>query len=635
MRLLLLFLALGCLPASAQGLIETDTELLELFRQNTAPGVYELAARTFTRPGSATFGADPGRLTGTREQPIVIRGQGIDQTVIECPQLCFFSNNDFVVFEDLTIRGAVNSQNLKHWIFRRVRFVDIATPQLNRLTFGGQALGVVYKTAGGGEGAGPILFEECQFEPAILAQPDTVLDFVGVQGVEIVDSVFERCNRGCLQAKGGSGTVVPFRIEGNVVKDAGDRGFFVGGGAGPRFFDPPIEISRHEFGAATIRNNIIIGGKACFAVSTFGGPVLVENNLCFGQSLYLWRVLRENTDLAIDVSRDLTVRNNVFAGFTGENEFAFNYSANSPEHFIWDSILFESNAFDRDMETETYWPPARLADNLFSADIGIVLDEGIPRVGSEAITAAGIGPNVWVGPARISTGGVVSAASYIAGAVAPAQIISIFGGGFGEGLHVATQTPLPTRLGDLEVFLIDALGFRRALRLLVVSPGQINAILPEDAALGSSRIEVSGPNVEPAEAPVAVERVSPGLFSANANGMGVAAAAAIRINADGEQTPLPVLQGAGLLSGVPLELGDGGDSIVLLLFGTGLRGASSVEVSIGGLPAEVLGVAAQGEFEGLDQINVRIPPALAGRGEVDVRVVVDGKAANVVTVVIG
>jgi uncharacterized protein (TIGR03437 family) len=44
---------------------------------------------------------------------------------------------------------------------------------------------------------------------------------------------------------------------------------------------------------------------------------------------------------------------------------------------------------------------------------------------------------------------------------------------------------------------------------------------------------------------------------------------------------------------------------------------------------------AQGQFDGLDQLNVGpLPRSLAGKGEVDIVVTIDGKQANVVTVAI-
>src|SRR5690606_27495351 len=148
-------------------------------------------------------------------------------------------------------------------------------------------------------------------------------------------------------------------------------------------------------------------------------------------------------------------------------------------HFVWDSFVIEENAFDRDPEMGRYWPEGVVTrNNAFDADAGIVMDSGVPRAGSPELLAAGIGPTIWVGPARLAAGGVVSAASFQGGSVAPDQIVSIFGGGFGSELHVATATPLPPRLGGVEAVLLDAFGFQQQLRMLVVSPGQINAILP-------------------------------------------------------------------------------------------------------------------------------------------------------------
>ena len=76
---------------------------------------------------------------------------------------------------------------------------------------------------------------------------------------------------------------------------------------------------------------------------------------------------------------------------------------------------------------------------------------------------------------------------------------------------------------------------------------------------------------------------------------------------------------------------------VLTLFGTGWRGrreAGDVRVTVGGLLATVLLAGAQPEFAGLDQINVRLPGELAGRGEVEIVVEVGGRVANPVRMVV-
>jgi uncharacterized protein (TIGR03437 family) len=73
----------------------------------------------------------------------------------------------------------------------------------------------------------------------------------------------------------------------------------------------------------------------------------------------------------------------------------------------------------------------------------------------------------------------------------------------------------------------------------------------------------------------------------------------------------------------------------LSLYGTGIRlrqSLSGVRVSVGGVDLPVIYAGAQGDAPGLDQVNLLLPRALAGRGEVEVALTVDGRTANAVTI---
>jgi hypothetical protein len=73
-----------------------------------------------------------------------------------------------------------------------------------------------------------------------------------------------------------------------------------------------------------------------------------------------------------------------------------------------------------------------------------------------------------------------------------------------------------------------------------------------------------------------------------------------------------------------------GDTLELTLPGTGIRNRSdlsAVTASVGGVPARVT-AAEPSEEDGVDLIRLILPPALAGRGIVDIIVQVDGKMAN-------
>jgi uncharacterized protein (TIGR03437 family) len=82
------------------------------------------------------------------------------------------------------------------------------------------------------------------------------------------------------------------------------------------------------------------------------------------------------------------------------------------------------------------------------------------------------------------------------------------------------------------------------------------------------------------------------------------------------------LNGAGQIVARPIDLGPATDQVFLLLYGTGIRGrgtAPTNSVTIAGLGQQVSYSGPQGEFVGLDQVNVRLNRNLAGRGLVEIK----------------
>ncbi len=77
------------------------------------------------------------------------------------------------------------------------------------------------------------------------------------------------------------------------------------------------------------------------------------------------------------------------------------------------------------------------------------------------------------------------------------------------------------------------------------------------------------------------------------------------------------------------------DDLILSIFGTGIRkggSLSAVSVTIGGANQQVDFAGPHGTFVALDQINIRLSRALAGRGVVEIILTVDGKTANTLTI---
>jgi len=234
-----------------------------------------------------------------------------------------------------------------------------------------------------------------------------------------------------------------------------------------------------------------------------------------------------------------------------------------------------------------------------------------------------------------TTVAAVSAASFAKDApLAPESIASLFGQGLAAATQQAAATPLPTLLADVSVSVTDSAGVDRWAPLFFASPGQINCQIPAGTATGTTTVRVFRQNRVVARGQVRIEPVAPALFTANSDGKGAPAAVALRVAAEGTQTQLPVFQcgaAAGSCAPAPIGLGAESDQVILLLFGTGIRGEKSVSVRIGGIDAPVLGASAQAQFVGLDQVNVRLPRDLRGRGEVELTLAVEGRAANTVT----
>jgi len=228
----------------------------------------------------------------------------------------------------------------------------------------------------------------------------------------------------------------------------------------------------------------------------------------------------------------------------------------------------------------------------------------------------------------------VSAASFNGAALAAESIVSAFG----TGLATTTQSGGGTSLGGTTVRVVDSAGTERPAFIFFVSPSQANFQIPPGTTAGAASVNITASNGVVSSQTAQIAAVAPGLFAANANGQGVAAALALRVKPDNSQTFEPVAfydTAQGRYASRPLDLGPETDQVFLVLFGTGIRFRSSlsaVTATIGGVDAQVTFAGAQGQFVGLDQVNLRVPRSLIGRGEIDVALMVDGKAANIVNV---
>ncbi|MFN7946645.1 MAG: CAP domain-containing protein [Blastocatellia bacterium] len=298
---------------------------------------------------------------------------------------------------------------------------------------------------------------------------------------------------------------------------------------------------------------------------------------------------------------------NIAAGY-GDAASTFNQWKNSPAH---NANMLNANyavigigrAYNAGATYRWYWT------NDFGSYVDATLDAGqvTPPVVPNVVT--------------------VNAANY-QNTVTPESLAAAYGSNLTTSTTTAAALPLPTNLGDTMVTVNGT-----AAQLLFVSPTQINYVIPRNVAAGSATVRVTRSNgTVVASGAVNVNMVAPSVFTWSSNGQGLPAGLT---TFDGTYFQ-PVANADGTAR--PLSVGTDANPNFLVLFGTGVRNRTSlsnVSVMIGGISTEVQFAGAQGSFTGLDQINVKLPVSLRGRGNVDIKVNVDGQQANSVSVYIG
>jgi uncharacterized protein (TIGR03437 family) len=250
-----------------------------------------------------------------------------------------------------------------------------------------------------------------------------------------------------------------------------------------------------------------------------------------------------------------------------------------------------------------------------------------------------IGHSYEIQPASaIGAATTVSAASYKGTALAPDSIAAAFGANLASATKAATATPLPTVIDGTTVKVKDRANVERAAPLFFVSPGQINYQIPPGSSTGAATVSITANGNSVGIGNINIASVAPGIFTADASGQGYPAAVVYRYRNNALVAVEPVARfdtTQNKVVGVPIDLGPESDSLFLIVFSTGVRyrsGLNNVTATIGGAAAEVLFAGVQGDFVGVDQLNLRLPRGLAGRGDVDVSLTVDGVPANTIRI---
>jgi uncharacterized protein (TIGR03437 family) len=239
----------------------------------------------------------------------------------------------------------------------------------------------------------------------------------------------------------------------------------------------------------------------------------------------------------------------------------------------------------------------------------------------------------------------VSASRYLENATSD-SIIAAFGSNLARTITAANSLPLPTELSGVSVYVDD-----KAAGLFFVSPTQINYLVPAGLQPGTAMVTVELNDEVIAAGSLTISDVAPSLFTADATGRGAPAGVALRVRANGQQSFEPLARfDSGQAVPAPI-VRRSGETLYLVLFGTGLRTAEesdgnpangvaeNVEVTIGGVAAPVLFAGRAPGFAGLDQLNLQLPANAPAGAQITLVVKVnDGNgnllSSNTVTIAI-
>jgi uncharacterized protein (TIGR03437 family) len=171
---------------------------------------------------------------------------------------------------------------------------------------------------------------------------------------------------------------------------------------------------------------------------------------------------------------------------------------------------------------------------------------------------------------------VLSSASYMA-ALSPEGIMSVFGASLTQGTtEQAPTTDLPLSLAGVQATLVDSAGVSRSVPLYYASPTQLNVALGQ-VAPGLATLNVTTATGTQLARQVYIRSIAPALFTVTGTGQGPAAAVVGVLKADGQTDfSLSYECSASTCAPTPIDVQISNGQVFLALFGTGIRGRSSV-----------------------------------------------------------
>ncbi len=197
--------------------------------------------------------------------------------------------------------------------------------------------------------------------------------------------------------------------------------------------------------------------------------------------------------------------------------------------------------------------------------------------------------------------------------LAPGALASLYGSALSSQTIVNQSATPPSSLGGISMQFRDASGRIASAGLLYVSPTQINFVIPDNLSAGAATLTINLAGRPPVQTPVDLRSSAPGLFTMN--GVRLAAGVMVIRNTEGETSQQDLFDcSSGLCRERTIRLPGNLEQAVLVLYGSGFRNIGNLAAAqVNNTPASILYSGPQGQFPGLDQLNLLWLPQWKGR----------------------
>jgi uncharacterized protein (TIGR03437 family) len=326
---------------------------------------------------------------------------------------------------------------------------------------------------------------------------------------------------------------------------------------------------------------------------------------------------------------------------------AYVYGLGATDHLVFAGTASPANPLAKTLATPVVMigdQKAEVVESVLSpGEIGIYrVTFKVPAIANDVYDVSVAIGDKQTGTDRLAIGNTIASRYPIRGAMQSIQTAYACGGRIGNPGQAVTgdaKNP-PVALGGVAVKVRDSRGVERGGSLLYEDVGQVNYILPDGLAEGTAQVTITTADGTTSTGTLRVASVAPQVFMISQY---VPAAVIVRLRG-GVQTVEQIykINAKGDPELAPINLGPETDQVYLVLFGTGWRFrngfAQSGELVVTSLRfvgpggetvfARASFAGAQGDFAGLDQMNVRIPRSFAGHAY-NMFVVVDDQMSGV------